>query len=239
MHHPIYAVNAGYCRLGISLQYALLKDICEMKNPQLVVFEVREREDFFSHDMFPYIAETQDIFLAPVFVNRDYFADMHQAFLLRITYQKNRIYKTISTPDTLYSDFGFWPREETASQEILAKKEKQQIEVSENQMSAFRQKLNLSYSEEYVRRMVSICKEKNISFIFLFLPAYGNKQDFPVNVGFYKQLGTIVIPPKEILNKKSNWSDEGHLNVSGAEQITNWLSEALKNYLKKSESPLM
>src|ERR1035437_9615834 len=55
--------SMGYCRYGRNLQYTLLRMLLEHKNPKYVVIEVHEDEEKNSHDIFPYLAKTNDLFL--------------------------------------------------------------------------------------------------------------------------------------------------------------------------------
>lgn len=231
-----HVLNCGYCRLGISLQYTLLKEVCAHKKPQLVLFEVREQEDRFSHEMFPYIADTKDVFTAPLLFNTHYLNDIFTAAQNRFALLKMQLKHSSSEIDTVFSEFGFWERGETATEDELLKKQIQQEGFAADTMNNFQKYFYLHYSEMYVRRMVDLCKEKNISFLFYYIPSYYDIKGEPVNADFYRALGEIISPPSSILENKKNWSDEGHLNVTGADEITNWLNEELFNYFLSRES---
>lgn len=226
----INVLNCGYCRLGISMQYTLLKDILANKNPHVVFFEIREEEDFRSHEMFPYIADSKDVFNAPLIYNADYFNDILKAGQVRLELLKNNIKQGQLIEDTLFSVYGFWPRGETADGSVLQKKQLQQDAFSQKNRNAIQNFFHWNYPDAYIKKMVSMCNEKNIQYAFLYLPAYGDKNRAPLNSAFYNSLGTIITPPAEILDNKLNWSDEGHLNESGANAITLWLIDILKNY---------
>lgn len=225
-----HVLNCGYCRLGISLQYTLLKEVCTHKKPQLVLFEVREQEDRFSHEMFPYIADTKDIFHAPLLFNTHYLSDIFTAAENRFTLIKIQLKQSSPQADTVFSEYGFWERGETASEDELRKKQIQQEEFAADTMNNFQKLFSLHYSEMYVRRMVDLCKEKNISFLFYYIPSYYDIKGEPVNADFYNAFGEIISPPRRILDNKKNWSDEGHLNTAGADAVTEWMTDFLKNY---------
>ena len=63
-------VNFGYCRAGRDVQYIMLKDVFKRKNPKILVIEVTEDEPRKSHPVFPFLAETDDLFGSFVFFNQ-------------------------------------------------------------------------------------------------------------------------------------------------------------------------
>ena len=78
--------NLGYCRLGRNLNYVLLKELVSQNEVQQIIIEVREKEDRFSHPIFPYMARSEDVMLPKLFFNQKCFT-----VLLRPQLQKRSL----------------------------------------------------------------------------------------------------------------------------------------------------
>jgi hypothetical protein len=58
----------------------------------------------------------------------------------------------------------------------------------------------------------------------LYLPAFGGINIEPTEMEVYQSLGTVLLPPKAILNNTDYWHDKEHLNTVGAEALGKWLA---------------
>lgn len=85
----------------------------------------------------------------------------------------------------------------------------------------------------YLRKIAELCKAKNIELLFINMPYAGNDQMATNYVGkiaaeYKVAYYNIFIDSLDILDYKSDFYDEEHLNSQGAEKVTNLLGEYLK-----------
>lgn len=223
---PIKAANFAYCRLGRNLDYVLLKEILKKKKISKLVVEVREREDRYSHPVFPYIASTPDVVYPFLIFNRDTFKDIWYHLSYKIETGQDVIYKRDSIPDYRQEDFGFAGHYDTALASLL-----DEIKIKRNlpkkEESKYMKEFHLNYPRGYLRKISQICKENQIALCFLYLPSYGNQNKVPEALSLYEELGIILIPPDTIFDNPLNWHDENHLNINGARLLSQWLADQL------------
>ncbi len=202
--------------------------LLEHKTPKLIVIEVHEDEEKNSHDIFPYLAKTDDLLLTPTPFNRDYFADLFNGASARLEFFKAKyIFKKIYTEPSpeLY---GYAASDRIVSAEEL--KENQtawQKRLGSKPIQAL-EKIQIKYPLTYLEKTITLIKERNIPFLFVYLPEYGSMLTSPKYAGYYQNLAPMLISPQSILNDTSNWMDASHLNDKGSELLSKWMAEQLK-----------
>ncbi len=88
----IQAVNFGYCRRGRDVQYVMLKDLFQHKNPEILVVEIYEDEPKKSHPVFPYLANTRELFNSFILFNQRFPASVFKGTAVRFEYLKFRLF---------------------------------------------------------------------------------------------------------------------------------------------------
>lgn len=86
----------------------------------------------------------------------------------------------------------------------------------------------------YLRKIVDLCKERDTEILFINMPYAANDQlstNYIGNIAKEYDVGyyNIFRESYDILDYKTDFYDEQHLNPSGAEKITNLLGEYLKS----------
>lgn len=223
----ISAVNLGYCRLGRNLTYVLLKEISQEKDLKTVVVEVREKEDRYSHPIFPHLAWSQDVVLPNPFFNRDMFSDMWTHFAYKIEVSQDVFYKQETAFPISEEAFGFTPHTETASTEYLDEV-LQKKSIQKKQLSQTEQDFHNNFSRVYLRKISNFCDQNDIELYFLFMPGYGTPQELPGQYETYQKYGKVLIPPRKIFTKQSYWFDENHLNEAGARDLSLWIADEIE-----------
>ena len=219
-----HVANLGFCWLGNDLQYMIMKDIFSRKHPHLLILEVREEENAFSHIMFPYLADGSDLVRPVTITNKYYFrnlfcgAEERLAFLRSALFQKDSV--SIDKPDL----YGYEARGDVPATKIFSEQKIIQQNDYENLNSGFGEKMNTIYPNAYVKKMAALAKENNCRIAFLFLPSYGAVTNKPFYPDIYEQCGKILSPPTALLNDTLNWSNTGHLNEKGATELSEWLA---------------
>jgi hypothetical protein len=226
LHNPV--TNLGYCRYGRNMEYLILKMLLKFKSPKLIIIEVHEDEEKNSHDIFPYLAQTDDLILTPTTLNRDYLSDLFNGASARLEYFKAKYIFRKQYPKPDFEPHGYAAEERTVSE----------IEWNENisgWMKRLQQtepeiieKAQLKYPFAYLEKMVRLIKAKNIPFVFVYLPDSGSKLKYPKYAEHYKNIAPLLIPPQSILDDRSNWMDASHLNNKGSAEMSVWLAEEIK-----------
>jgi hypothetical protein len=225
----LHITNFGYCRYGRNMEYLILKMLLEHKSPNLIVIEVHEDEEKNSHDIFPYLADVKDLLIPPSAFDRDYFSDLFHGGSARMEYFKARYIFRKTYPEPSAELFGY-----AASDRIV-----KGTELDENYRSWQKRfnRINPEIIEDfqtgfpfaYLKKMVNIIREKNISLLFIYLPDSGSKLQKPKYASFYANIAPLLIPPQSIFNEPSNWMDASHLNDKGSEILSTWLAGQLKS----------
>lgn len=223
--------SLGYCRYGRNLEYAVLRMLLEHKTPKFIVLEVHEDEEKNSHDIFPYLAKTNDLLLTPTPFDRDYFSDLFYGASVRLEYFKARYIFRKKYPQPTTELYGYAASDRNVTNEEL--KENQNAWLKRPGRTQFQaiEEIQMKYPLAYLDKMVNLIKEKNIPFIFIYLPEYGSKLKSPKYAAYYQHIAPLLIPPKSIFDDASNWMDAGHFNDKGSELISEWMAEQLKSEL--------
>lgn len=220
-------VNLGYCRIGTNLEYILLKRITSVKNVKALVIEVREDEARFGHPIFPYLASSAEVFSSPVFINNSLFDDYYKHCYYRLEIMRNIVFQRTIHDSINLSPFGFSASMDTASSDFLSEigsgrdKETRRAEGIEKEIV-------YNYSFTYLNKITSLCKQKKIKLYFLYMPGFGNGNKEPGSLKGYQKLGTVLLPPNEILSNKNYWHDEDHLNQTGSTMLSTWVATQIK-----------
>jgi hypothetical protein len=223
----LHVLNLGYCRLGRNMDYTLLKELLLTKKPMLVILEVTETENRYSHPIFPYIATQKEVLLPSLFFNRDAIKDAYTAVAFKTELIQEQFFANNSLPALDQHAYGFAGHADTASKELLTTffKERHQ---PEKKQGGLEHTFYMAFPKAYIEKTVKLCKENNIRLCFLYLPAYGTSYRIPSEMELYQTYGTVLIPPSAIFENTSNWFDENHLNKNGTAIVSQWLGEQLK-----------
>lgn len=225
----LHLLNLGYCRLGRNMDYLLLKELLKTKQPKIVILEVREDGSRYSHPIFPYLAESQDVLWPVAFFNRDIFKDAYLALETRFEYQKKKLLKQLpSVNEQAFSSYGYGMSQNIADTVLLQQKKSIRIQRAKKAVKGIARSLHMQYSRKYLAKIATLAKHKNIQLFFLYLPEYGTPIQKPLEFSIYKHYGTVWIPPHSILTNSKNWMDDGHLNDFGAKELSNWLLQKLQ-----------
>lgn len=223
-----HIVNLGYCRFGRNLEYTLLRMLLEHKTPKFIVIEVHEDEEKNSHNIFPYLAKTDDLLMTPTAFDRDYFADLFHGASARLEYFKTKYIFRKSYPDPSPDLYGYAASDRKVTEEEL--KENQNAwrkRLGQTQFQAV-EKIQMKYPLAYLEKMIDLIKEKKIPFLFVYLPEFGSKLKSPKYASHYQNIAPLLIPPQYIFDDTSNWMDTSHFNDKGSGLISEWMAEQLK-----------
>ena len=229
----IEVVNYGYCRRGRDIQYTMLKDLFAKKHPSILVLEVSEDEPKKSHPVFPYLADSNDLWGSLVMFNQRYISSIWKGITIRFESLKSKIFcKTLVDENTDYPRFGYRASSRIVSTEIIAQNAQKWKHRLAKKQTALRRKIELNYSLHYLEKIVQLSSKNNCEIVFLYLRESGSNLNVPLLKNEYLNFGELIILPNEIFENTNNWKDATHFNNTGAQKTSNYLIPVLAGYLK-------
>lgn len=224
----IEALNYGYCRRGRDIQYVMLKDLFRHKQPKILVIEVPEDEPKKSHPVFPYLAESHDLFGSFVLFNQRYLISVWKGITVRFERLRIQIMgEKQETSPIDYPLYGYRPSTHIVSKDVVEKNSDAWKHRLDNAKAALIRKIELNYSKHYLTKMAEIAENNNCEVLFLYLSESGSSLKKPLSADFYEQLGELIILPDEIIKNRANWKDATHFNDSGALETSKYLLPTL------------
>ena len=88
----------------------------------------------------------------------------------------------------------------------------------------------------YLKKIVELCRSKDIELAFIFVPNSWGSLPADVNVRLYRSLGPVYIPDTTQLRSLFFWRDEMHMNRRGAEIFSKEVGRILKEGPLSSEN---
>lgn len=232
-HNKSIAVaNMSYCTNGRNIQYPLLNDILSVKSPKLVVIEVMEIESVSSHQDFTYIADYATVFSGFSAHNFHFVSEIGSLAKSRFNFIRDEyVYrKELIKPSNYTSNHMYQPFDFIADSMVLAKDKAYKINKLAKGINGFSE-YKMKYPKEYLIKMVDRLNEKNIPFVFLYIPPFGLEIEKPLHYAFLSQYGNVWIPPAKIFENKMHWADGEHLNYEGTKILGNWLVDEINKKL--------
>jgi hypothetical protein len=224
----IRVANLGYCRYGRDLEYLHLRMLLEYKSPRLIVIEVHEDEEKNAHEIFPYLANTHDLIFTRTLINREYFTGLFHGVSARLEYFKSKTIFRTNYPDPSPELYGYGESNRVASEiELKENREAWTKRLDRKQIQSI-EDIGLKYPFAYLNKMTDMLKEKNIPFLFVYLPESGSKLKSPKYALHYQNLAPLLIPPDSIFEDPNNWMDASHLNNKGSGLISNWMARQIQ-----------
>lgn len=220
-----HLVNLGYCRFGRNLDFVIVKDLLAAKRVKMLVLEVREDEEPFSHLDFGYIASSLDL-LQPVFINPRYFNDFWKGLQMRVEWAKSglkvRPIESVSHR-ILSSIYGYG----SSAMSLPANKALPASLPESAAAISVLHEMKMNFPRHYIAEIATLAKANDVRVCFLYIPSYGFSQHTPSEYLYYRQFGQVLIPPAKIFSNPAYFMDENHLNDQGSAQMAEWLVQAV------------
>lgn len=232
MGKNLKVANLGYCRGGRDVQFLILKEVFRKKKPELVVIEVTEDEPKKSHPVFPYLAETGDLFGSFKFLNQRFFSGLWKGLNIRLEFVKWKIFKdTLFIPDSTV-EFSYLPSDLMVNEEDIHENKKNWDKRLKKDKSEFQSQIETRYSKHYVEKMVNLAKANHCEFVFLYLHESGNDLKTPKYYKDYLQKSEVILLPDSIYQNHKNWMDVTHFNDRGAKLASTHIAKTISEFLK-------
>jgi hypothetical protein len=221
--------NLGYCRPGRNLQYAVLKDLLRVRLPAHVVLEVGHHEPHYSHPMFPYVADAEDIVGAPVLTNKAVVSDLWDGVVVRFErWRQTLLYDDGDLPPVDERPHAFREQTRRAPIEILERRKRRWAgRAASTSAPGDDTSSRRRFGRHYLDSVIELAKRHDVQVHFLYLPAYGAPWAVMEEEAVYRRHGDLWVPPREIFEEPAHWMDESHLNAFGARKLATWLAERI------------
>lgn len=219
--------NAGYCRFGRNLDYLFLKEFASRHKLKKVFLEVRSNESTTSHPIFPYLASSSEILDGINAVNGKIFKEIYNHELMAIDYLRFKAgFEIPENNSETMKWHGYNNIERIMNEKELRDAGLNEINKAEkNKIN--KDALEFKYSNYYLNRIISFCKEKNIELSFIYLPSFGGEKVAPAFLEEYNKEGKVIFGPDSIYKNVTYWKDAAHFNTAGATAYSNFLAKEL------------
>jgi hypothetical protein len=227
----VKVASLGYCRGGRDIQYVMLREVFRRKKPKLVVIEVSEDEPKNSHPVFPYLADTDDLFESAVFYNRRYLLALWKGLVIRFEYLKKQMFGGETFHGDSTANHGYIPTEAVADDAVLLKNRINWERRLDRRKTALKRKIELRYSMHYLEKIVNMAEENGSRVVFLYLRESGSGLRIPMLSDYYRSISDIMMLPEEIYTEPGLWFDAAHLNDKGATLASEAIAQELAHNL--------
>lgn len=89
------------------------------------------------------------------------------------------------------------------------------------------QEIRYAHHRFFLNKMVELCQQHDIKLFLCATPKQHINQLPPWLETRYSKLGTILVPPPQLLQHQHLWRDSGHLNHNGSTLFSQWLAHEI------------
>lgn len=245
---PIHVANLAVPQEGRNLHYLVARELIESHpETRIILVSVVEQADL-SHSAFRYLADVHDVLHAPLAINHYYFLDAAFLPYRQLSYfiqthvsgwfGVSRSFRPdyqgtgMDTTHSFYLPSGkLVDRNYVASREKLTGGSRQTIESLGGTWhpQTYWQALNNPLETEYTQRLADVAQEHCVKVVFIRLPFYNSPAKM-YDAEFYRNLGPLL-DAQELSKDPLSYSDSGHFNHRGIDQVSQWLWSSLGPYL--------
>jgi hypothetical protein len=243
----LQVANLSHLEAGYDLMYAITKELFATKHPKILLVNVVEQADRFGHPAFKNLADRDDVYDNPLFINRDYFTDA-----LFLAYRQLKLwvigrdpgffgYTTTFDPATYAGSAldttGSEQFPDGTSIDTESPHAEQEIErLARNYWSGLHRPLlppslrerEFAVSRASIRKIVALARRNDCALYFYYVPMFRGPEK-PLDYDFYESLvGADHIMLAEATREGYQYYWDGrHVNRTGAELLTRALGARL------------
>jgi hypothetical protein len=243
---PSHVVNFSLAETGRNINYAVVRELFKAKRPKLVVIGVMEKPSRTGHPAFKYLAPASLIANPGYLGNLNYFSDLaylpyRQVELLaaKLAPRPSMTFDPARYPGPSLNTTGSIRLPDGSIKEgerpaALSELDRGVRKLERGMHPPFlpRRMADLEFGDEryYIRRIASLARAHGARVAFLFIPYYTGPSTLQEQA-FYDSLGPVwnagyFSPHAEL------YADYGHLTRTGADQLTDWLTQPVASMLK-------
>jgi hypothetical protein len=238
------AVNFYMFRSGRNMHYAIAKELLENRKVKLLVLEITEWEDRLTHPDYVFLADPTDIVFAPMVINFRYLTDLARLpgrqvdLFLQTTRKRLGIDHTdsvlppyegphldqaefLTSLDGARHDFN----DEHTLEHMEALRVAQEANITRSLLPASLSGLEYRMPRYYIDKTLALAARHGARVVFLFVPRYGGPSTPPSYAQFADRAS--LINPAVLVSDYRYWSEETHMNWSGARLVTDFVAERI------------
>lgn len=237
---PVRVVNFALPEGGRNINDVIVEEALTRKTPKLIVIGVIEKPSRFGHSAYKYIAP-RDLAVSPGYLaNAHYLSDLvylpFRQMMLFTGYVAPQAVgltdhfdpahydpdppnpSSVTKPDGSVEDW----RQPASPAELQRGVRKLERGMTPPILPAGLADVEFGDERHYIRRIVAAAEKKGVKVAFLFIP-YCTGTSHVQEEAFYRQYGPVW-NAGFIASRPDLYADYGHLTVSGAKVLTNWLA---------------
>jgi hypothetical protein len=240
----VKAANLHIVGTGRNLQYVVAKELLESRKVDLLILEMTELEDRKPHDNFIFLADSEDILLAPPLINFHYLSDVARlpGRQLDLFLQSFRSFSgkdpafsfadyagsDLETAEAITDEKGVTHTRDTihSAQKMDELKRLQEAKDTPAVLPHSLEWLEYHLPRYYIDSILALAASKGTRVVFLYLPRYGAPSEPPPYVKLYASR-VPLINPWHLIQEPQLWYDVPHVNWMGAQRITDYLAKTL------------
>lgn len=240
----VNAVNFFCVRAGVNIQYVIAKELLANRKVKLLVLEMTEREERRPHDAFVLYADPVDILNAPLLVNLNYLSDIAQLPGRQVSLAFQTALQSLGLrhpdfklppyqgPNLDYAEFV------TSLDQVRHSRSISRSEIEMNRMrTEWTQQLSrrllpeslsdleFRFPRYYENEILDLARAHGTKVVFLYAPQYGGPENPPPYAQYADR--AKLINPWAVVQNYQFWSDENHLNWSGAQRMTDFVADTI------------
>jgi hypothetical protein len=245
---PIHVANLAVPEEGRNLHYIIARELIE-NHPEtrVILLSVVERADL-SHPAFRYLADVKDLLCAPLLINHFFFLDAAFLPYRQMSYFVQTQFPALFGESRSFRHDYFGTGFDTTKSFYLpsGKLVNRDAVMPVDKLAAGSREmirdvggdwhpptgwdaLNNPLEIEYTKRLADDAKRHCVEVVFVRLPFYNSPPNM-YDVSFYQSLGPLL-DAQELSNDPRFYSDQGHFNRNGTDEVTSWLWSHIDSYL--------
>jgi hypothetical protein len=245
---PIHVANLAVPEEGRNLHYLIARELIENHPETRILLVSVVEQAYLTHPAFRYVGDVQDLLDAPLAINHYYFLDAaflpyrQMSYFIQTRFpswfgvsrgsRQDYFGTAMDTTHSFYLPSGkLVDRDAVAPPDKLAAGSRQMIE---SYGSVWRppghwQALNNPLETVYTERLTGLAKAHCVEVVFVRLPFYNSPPDI-YDESFYRSQGPLL-DAQQLGHDPHSYSDVGHFNRYGIDQVTPWLWSSIGPYL--------
>jgi hypothetical protein len=240
----VNAVNFFCVRAGVNIQYVIAKELLANRKVKLLVLEMAEREERKPHDAFVLYADPVDILNAPLVVNVNYLSDIAQLPGRQVSLAFQTALQSLGWrhpdfvpppyqgPNLDYAEF-VTSLDQVRHSRAISRSEIEMNRLRTDWMQQLRQpllpeslnNLEFRFPRYYENAILDLARAHGTKVVFLYTPQYGGPES-PPPYALYADRAKLINPWAAVQDYRL-WSDENHLNWSGAQRMTDFVADKI------------
>lgn len=251
---PSNVVNFSLPETGRNINYTIIEELLEKKQPKLIVIGVVEKPSRLGHPTFKFLAPRREIVAPGYWSDINYLSD-----LVYIPFRQAQLFAAYVAPGVLGPPAEFQPEtfrghsvdttgdvalpdgrilnatDPGAPEELERGVRKLESRSRPPILPVEHAEWEFGDERHYIREIGRLAKARGVKLAFLFLPYYTGPSAIQEEA-LYRQYGPIWMGDF-VTHQGDLYADYGHLTSTGADQMTDFLVDPVAQMLQSKATP--